>query len=156
MQMLEELHRLFAYDTWANREVLLGLKALGTGPARAIQLLAHILSAERLWLERLQNKPQSFAVWPDFPLSQCEREIEELRRLWTAYFAELTSERPLQRVDYTNSKGERWSNSILDILMHVVMHSAYHRGQIATVVRAAGHTPVYTDLIHAMRQGFVE
>ena len=40
--------------------------------------------------------------------------------------------------------------------MHVLMHSAYHRGQIAADMRAAGLTPAYTDFIHSVRQGFVE
>jgi len=39
--------------------------------------------------------------------------------------------------------------------MHVIMHSAYHRGQIATDMRAAGLTPAYTDFIHSIRRGFV-
>jgi uncharacterized damage-inducible protein DinB len=37
----------------------------------------------------------------------------------------------------------------------VVIHSAYHRGQIAADVRAAGHEPAYTDFIHATRTGRV-
>ena len=40
--------------------------------------------------------------------------------------------------------------------MHVIMYSVYHRGQIASNVRAEGLTPAYTDFIHAVRQGFVE
>jgi uncharacterized damage-inducible protein DinB len=36
------------------------------------------------------------------------------------------------------------------------MHSAYHRGQVALEMRAAGHQPAYTDFIHAVRQGFLE
>ena len=40
-----------------------------------------------------------------------------------------------------------------DILTHVTMHSAYHRGQIAADVRVAGFTPAYTDFIHAVRTG---
>jgi uncharacterized damage-inducible protein DinB len=43
-----------------------------------------------------------------------------------------------------------------DILTHVVAHSAYHRGQIAAAVRAAGGAPAYTDFIHAARRGLVE
>lgn len=43
-----------------------------------------------------------------------------------------------------------------DILTHVLMHSAYHRGQIASHMRANGKTPAYTDFIHAVRQGFVK
>ena len=37
--------------------------------------------------------------------------------------------------------------------MHVIMHSAYHRGQIAADVRAAGLTPAYTDFIHQRAPG---
>jgi uncharacterized damage-inducible protein DinB len=40
--------------------------------------------------------------------------------------------------------------------MHVIMHSAYHRGQIAADTRAAGFTPAYTDFIHAIRNEFVD
>jgi len=41
-------------------------------------------------------------------------------------------------------------------LTHVIMHSAYHRGQIALEMRAAGMEPAHTDFIHAVRQGLVE
>ena len=156
MDMLQEFRRLFTYDAWANHEVLTSLTALDPAPARTVRLLAHILSAERLWLERLQKKTQSYPVWPDFTAAQCAAEAAELQQLWTDYLTELTADKLSQAIDYKNSKGEFWTNSILDILMHVVTHSAYHRGQIATAVRAAGHTPVYTDLIHAVRQKLVE
>ena len=43
-----------------------------------------------------------------------------------------------------------------DVLTHVILHSAYHRGQVALAMRAAGMEPAYTDFIHAVRQGFVE
>ena len=59
-------------------------------------------------------------------------------------------------MSYRNSQGETWSSRKDDILMHVVMHSAYHRGQIAADMRIAGLVPAYTDFIHSVRQGFVE
>jgi uncharacterized damage-inducible protein DinB len=59
-------------------------------------------------------------------------------------------------ITYRNTKGEPWTNSVGDILMHVTMHSAYHRGQIAAAMRAEGHAPAYTDFIHGARQGFFE
>jgi uncharacterized damage-inducible protein DinB len=60
-----------------------------------------------------------------------------------------------QQASYTNTKGEDWANTVGDILTHVLLHSAYHRGQVAAEVRAAGLTPALTDYIHAVRQGFV-
>ena len=41
-------------------------------------------------------------------------------------------------VAYRNSKGEFWTSTVADILTHVVLHAAYHRGQIAAAVREAG------------------
>ena len=53
-------------------------------------------------------------------------------------------------------ENELWSSRVGDILMHVLFHSAYHRGQIALQMRASGVAPAYTDYIHAVRQEFVE
>ncbi|MGH9479278.1 MAG: DinB family protein [Terriglobales bacterium] len=39
-----------------------------------------------------------------------------------------------------------------DILMHVALHSGYHRGQIAADMRSGGLEPAYTDYIHWRRQ----
>jgi uncharacterized damage-inducible protein DinB len=61
-----------------------------------------------------------------------------------------------RKIQYTNSKGESYLNEVQDILMHVVMHSVYHRGQIASDVRSMGFQPAYTDFIHAVRHHFVE
>jgi uncharacterized damage-inducible protein DinB len=156
MGMAEYLRRLFEYDDWANREVLATLRAGGTPPARSLQLMGHILSAGRLWLERLQGHKRTHPVWPDFTLPQCEREAAELAVLWRKYL-DATNEANLSgSISYNNSKGESWSSRKQDILLHVVMHSAYHRGQIAADMRAAGLTPAYTDFIHAVRQGLVE
>ena len=81
------------------------------------------------------------------------RRRSSLERQWLEYLrtvADLS-----QTFAYKNTKGEAWSSSIGDVLTHVLMHSAYHRGQIASHMREQGHTPAYTDFIHAVRQGHV-
>ncbi|MGD0569830.1 MAG: DinB family protein [Candidatus Sulfotelmatobacter sp.] len=156
MELLEHLRRQFAYDAWANREVLAGLRTSTRHPARPLQLLAHILSAERLWLERIRKQPQSQPVWPEFSLEQCAVQIDELVLLWREHFDGLSPAGLVEPVTYKNSKGEAWTSSVQDILTHVLMHSAYHRGQIATQVRAGGEAPAYTDFIHAVRQGQIK
>ena len=118
--------------------------------------MAHILSAERLWLERLRKQPQSLPVWPDFTLDQCEEQIVNFARLSREFLDQISPAGLSQTVVYKNSKGEPWTSTVEDILTHVVLHSAYHRGQIASLVRAGGEQPAYTDFIHAVRQGLVE
>ena len=151
VNVADYLRRQFVYDGWANREVLKAIRAAGNEDQRSLQLMAHILAAGRVWLERLQQVPQSVPVWPESDLAHCEAEAERLERQWLEYLktvADLS-----QSVTYKNTKGEGWSSSIGDVLTHVLMHSAYHRGQIASHMREQGHTPAYTDFIHAVRQG---
>jgi uncharacterized damage-inducible protein DinB len=156
MELVEHLRRQFAYDEWANREVLNVLKNSAGDATRSRQLLAHILSAEQLWLERILQQPQSMAVWPDLGFEQCELQIADLKQRWHRFFEQLTPARLTEKISYKNSKGDSWASSLQDILTHVVVHSAYHRGQIASQVRAGGETPAYTDFIHAVRSGMIE
>ncbi len=118
--------------------------------------MSHILGAERLWLERLKQQPQSIAVWPEPSLDWCQTEALELSRLWREYLELITVGDIWQMISYKNSKGEEYSSAISDILTHVVMHSVYHRGQIASQMRESGQSPAYTDFIHAIRQGYVK
>jgi uncharacterized damage-inducible protein DinB len=149
--MSAHFRELFLYDEWANREVICELRKLESPSARAIELLAHILSAQHLWLERLGKQPQSYPVWPNWDLAECEKQVATLSDLWGQY----VQESPKEAASYKNTAGESWRSEAEDVLMHVIMHSAYHRGQIAIVVRQAGFTPAYTDYIHGVRKGFV-
>jgi uncharacterized damage-inducible protein DinB len=156
VNLADYLRRQFTYDAWANQEVLAAIRTSGGDTTRSLQLMSHVLAAERVWLERLKQMPQSVAVWPEPDLARCEAEAAELQRLWFEYLELATSADLSQSISYRNSKGESWTSTILDVLTHVVMHSAYHRGQIASHMREQGTTPAYTDFIHAARQGLVK
>jgi uncharacterized damage-inducible protein DinB len=155
MDAIAHYTRLFAYDAWANQEVLANLRGAQTPPPRALKYLAHILAAERLWLERLEQREEKPLVWPEFTLDRCQEQTAELARLWNNYLAAHGEADLAQPIRYKNSKGKSWSSRKDDVLMHVIMHSAYHRGQIAADVRAAGLTPAYTDFILSVRQRFI-
>lgn len=155
MNLADYLRKEFAYNAWANQEAVTAIRAAGGENTRSIRLMAHILGAERVWLERLRRVPQSVLVWPEPDLARCEAEANTLSREWHEYLELATAGDVSQTVSYKNSKGESWDSAIVDVLTHVMMHSAYHRGQIASNMRSVGQTPAYTDFIHAVRQGLV-
>jgi uncharacterized damage-inducible protein DinB len=150
--MTDALARLIRYDGWANRETLDSIPQ-GNTPPRSLRWMNHIVAVELLWVSRMTGKRAPLPVWPDLSLEDCAHHLNgasgELR--------ESITYQPLsQPITYTNSKGEAWTSTVEDILTHVVIHSAYHRGQIASDLRTAGHEPAYTDYIHAMRQRLLE
>jgi uncharacterized damage-inducible protein DinB len=152
---ISDLRRLFAYDSWANREVLASLSGNGPSP-QSIRLMAHILGAAEVWYSRIQGQKPALAVWPELDVLSCQEHEARLHALWSKYLDEIKPGQLSIPVSYKNTKGELWTSKVDDILLHVVMHSAYHRGQIAADTRAAGYTPVYTDFIQAVRGGLIE
>ena len=156
MDPIEHFSRLFAYDGWANQEVLTNLRATRTQLPQALKLMSHIFAAERLWMERLEQKPQTFPVWPEFTAEECERQASELPVLWKNIWPPAAKPNWPGPSAYQNSQGETFSSRKDDILTHLITHSSHHRGQVAAAVRAAGFTPAYTDFIHCIRQGFVK
>ena len=156
MNLADYIRHEFSYNFWANQEVIHAIASAGSEDKRSLQLMSHIFAAERLWLERLKQQPQSMPVWPEFDLKASQEQLDELSKLWNEHLELITAGDVAQAVSYKNSKGEPWTSSIVDVLTHVVMHSAYHRGQIASHMRESGQTPAYTDFIHGVRQGFVK
>lgn len=152
----EHFRRMFAYDHWANRECLSAVSAGSSAFSDVLRLIGHTLSAQKLWLERLRQVPQSTPVWPSSTLQDCTTLADEMSSAWKKYLDQLPPHGLEETIEYRNSKGEPWSSRVEDVLMHVLFHSAYHRGQVALQMRAAGMQPAYTDFIHAVRTGLVE
>jgi uncharacterized damage-inducible protein DinB len=151
--LLGRIQREFGYNTWANREVLRSLKKAQTVPDRAHAIMGHIVGAEWLWLARLGHGSPAMAVWPTLALPRCTEQLTALSGAWQRYLEKLDANSLVQKVRYTNSKGEEWSSAVADILTHVVLHSSYHRGQIATLLGQAGETAAYSDYIECIRRG---
>jgi uncharacterized damage-inducible protein DinB len=148
---MEHLRKLVDHLVWADARVLEGLRTTAGSDARALELYAHVLGAEHVWLARISGKPPSVPVWPMLTLDGCARLASEnvtaLRRL----LADATPELLAQEVRYTNSAGRTYDSKLDDILLHVALHGTYHRGQVALIVRMAGGVPAPTDYIAYVR-----
>lgn len=155
MTGIARFRQLLEHDAWANAAALASVGA-GPAPASARAWMAHIVGAEHLWLARLHQRPPEMPVWPDLDLETCAARLTDLASEWTQFLQSLDEDALADGVAYRNSKGEFWTSTVADILTHVVLHAAYHRGQVAAAVREAGGEPAYTDFIHAVRTGLIE
>jgi uncharacterized damage-inducible protein DinB len=146
------LSRLVAHMRWADALVADALEAEANADAESVRLFAHIASVEHLWYSRIVGRTPDHAVWPLLSTS----ESRELAAQHASLFATLiddADDAALARViEYRNSAGRAYRNSVSDILLHTAMHGEHHRGQIARLVRAAGCEPPYTDYIQFARR----
>lgn len=135
---------------WADERVLESLRQPGV-PQRALDLYAHVLGTEHVWLTRVEQRPRTVPVWPSMTLEECAQLAVENRRAFRACMDRLTSDDVRRIVHYRNSAGDEYENAIEDILLHVAMHGSYHRGQVTLLVRDAGAEPQPTDFIAFVR-----
>ncbi len=143
----DSLARMFAHAAWANDLLIEELRAKPMPDQPEIQLLLdHVVAAEHLWLSRIAGSPPRVAVWPALSAAECAALAEENAAAFQALLR-LDTDGLERVVHYRNSAGREFDNTVRDILLHVALHGHYHRGQIATRMRAAGRTPVYTDYI---------
>jgi uncharacterized damage-inducible protein DinB len=148
---VQYLSRLVSHLAWADDRVLAALRSATTPDASCRELFAHILAAEHVWLARLKGETPNHPVWPALSLEQCAGLVGANQRALSAYVEGLTAADLSRGVRYTNSAGREFTSSIEDILLHVGLHGAYHRGQIAWALRKGGSVPIATDYIAFVR-----
>lgn len=144
-QMKAFFHQLFDYNYHCNRKLLEACGGMDALPGKTGTLFSHILNAHHIWNTRMLGEPASFDVWQEHDCSAWEELHYENQR---ATFEIITNADSFEsRVTYENSEGRSYSNSLMDILFHIVNHSTYHRGQIAIAFREAGLEPLPQDYI---------
>ena len=148
--MLDEIKRLFEYENWALEQDFATLD--GVTNDQALAMLAHLLAAKQIWLVRLNARDSSsLKTHPLLSLSECRILSEDLNAGYENFISSLDDVGLNSTISYKNTKGQEFTTSIGDILLHVAFHSAYHRGQIALLLRENGDTAVNTDFISFTR-----
>ena len=154
---------LLAYNAWANRRLLRATAALsrellrrdlGTSHGSAWTTLLHIAWGEWLWLGRCQGAaPRGLDPRDCGDLPDLEARWAEIGRDQVAFVARLSAPDLARRISYENPPGTPWTYPLEEMLRHVVNHSTYHRGQVASQLRQLGITPLPTDYLVFFDEG---
>lgn len=154
---------LYAYNEWANARIFSAAGELdqevfttprGSSFSSIRDTVAHIATSEWVWLRRWRGEsPSAQPEWSSLQdaaaLTEKLREVAADRAAFLRELADADLARPLA---YRNLKGDDFSEPLVDQLVHVVNHSSYHRGQVATLSRQAGFAAPATDLIVFKRE----
>lgn len=146
--MNERLIDLFEYTHHFNKQMIHYISEnISAVDGKTISLINHTLNAQQIWNSRILGE-KKFEVWQINPLGN----LEEINDRNLAKSIEILNNYDLdKRIEYQNSKGAKFENSIFDMLFHAINHSTYHRGQINSLLKQNGLTPILTDYIFYKR-----
>jgi uncharacterized damage-inducible protein DinB len=159
----EKIRVLYEYNAWANHRVLDACttlkeeqftRDLGSSFHSVRDTLAHIMDVEWLYLERWNGRsPNDLPPAESYPNhANVTVRWKEIEQDLNHFVARRDAAGLEQRIDYRNTKGAAFSNPLWEMLLHLVNHSTYHRGQVTTLLRQLGTKPASTDLILFYRQ----
>lgn len=118
-------------------------------PEKSMQLLNHLINAQQIWNERILEQQPFVDVWEIRPLENLKT-INKSNYIQSLEILETTELN--KKIDYKNSKEIPFSNTVQEIIFHIINHATYHRAQIASDLKANGIEAINTDYIFYRRK----
>jgi len=148
---------LLLYMLWADRTMLGAVRPVspehltreaGVSFGSLLGTMGHALSSQKVWLSRflgqqLERRPTR-DDYPDLP--SWIQGWEETASQIEAFLAGLTDDQLAATIAWTDFSGVPHSRPLWQVLLHLVNHSTYHRGQVVSLLRQMGYPPPGTDL----------
>lgn len=157
------IQQLFEYNAWANKRVI--DTCAGLSPQQLAQnvggsfgslrnLLAHIVDVEWLYLERRRGRaPASLPRAESYSdIAALTARFQEVNREFVEAQRGLSAEELSRTIEFRNTKGTLYRHELWEMLVHLVNHSTYHRGQVTVLLRNLGAKPNATDMIAFFRE----
>lgn len=134
--MKEHFIKLLDYDRHSNLQLLPVIIKTGQ-PQRAVEVMAHILSVQQIWLDRCNGSSSAtaFTAWPNWTADTFEATIHSNHADWLAF---LDNTDLSHSIDYKNLAGTPFNSKLIDIYTHMINHGTHHRGQIGQLLKFAG------------------
>ena len=136
--MKEHFINLLKYDRFAN-DLIAETISKANNPEKPVKLMAHLLAAQQVWLDRCAGLPQTLTtVWPDWEAKTLPDIIAANNSGWLNYVEGLQSTDFDSIISYKTLKGDSYENKLGDILTHLINHGTHHRAQAGQHLIAAG------------------
>ncbi len=138
-------NQMFDYNFYCNKKIIEQCIAMETVPDDAIKLFSHILNAHHIWNSRILKIPSKYSIWQLHDVKEWEDIHYENQR--NSFEITSNADDFEDRIDYESSEGRLFTNTLQDMLFHIINHSTQHRGQIAKDFRKKGLDPLILDYV---------
>lgn len=156
---MNTIQSLFAQKSWANNELFNVLATVSPEQHAAmvhtaIRILNHIHVVDRIFRAHLLGEPHGYSatnteVTPE--LGELQFGVAETDAWFESYSAAVADTQLAQRIAFRFTDEDAGTMSRQEMLMHVVMHGSYHRGNVGQLLKSICVAPprdLYTKFLH--------
>lgn len=142
-------NELFDYNYYCNKKIIEQCLSMQQVPDNTQKLFSHILNAHHWWNTRILGSDSKLNSWDIHDVKDWGDIHYENQR--DSFEIVTNADSFDKRIDYENSEGRLFTNTLKDILFHIINHSTNHRGQIATDFRNNDLEPLVLDYVFYKR-----
>lgn len=142
-------NQLIDYNFYCNKKLIDQCIEIGEVPERSRHLFSHILNSHHIWNSRILEKYPEYNVFDEHPIDTWGDIHYENQR--SSFEIIVNADDFERRIHYSNSQQHTFSNTLGEILFHIINHSTHHRGQIVADLRNHGLEPPVLDYIFYKR-----
>ncbi len=158
---LTVLKSLFEYKAWANAELFDVLSSVTSEPDlhTAIRTLNHIYVVDRIFRAHLLGQQHGYEAsnTKDTPtLESLRAAVAETDAWYQDYVAGMDEGALAERLRFRFTDGDSGLMSREEMLMHVITHGGYHRGNVGQVLKNISVAPprdILTKFLHVSEPG---
>ena len=134
---------LFEYNRYMNNLLIVAIVEKNDLVSdKTLEWMNHILNAQQRWNSRIRPGQQLYGTWDLHALEELSGINEDNFQTSISIIGEFALE---TLIEYKGPDGNIFKNPVRDMLFHIINHSTYHRGQIASDFRQNGLEPLETD-----------
>ena len=153
------LHSLFTYKAWSNNQLFVALAKVDSVTQQearhnATRILNHIYVVDQIFAAHLSGAVQSLTATntTETPTLAALQDGAAMLDAWYVdYTADLSPEQLAENIAFTFTDGDKGLMTREEMLTHVSLHGAYHRGAAGRIMVQLGTTPprdLYTRFLH--------
>ena len=156
---MKTIQSLFAQKSWANNELFNALAAVNDAEHAeavhtAIRTLNHSYVVDRIFQAHLLGEPHGYTATnteatPE--LDDLQFSVAETDAWYESYVSRSSAQALGESLTFRFTDGDAGTMTREEMLLHVVTHGSYHRGNVGQVLKSISVAPprdLYTKFLH--------
>ena len=156
---MKYLETLFAQKTWANNELFNALAAVQLeahveSVTAAVRTLNHIFVVDQIFLAHLSGQQHGYkgTNTEETPeLGHLQFAVAEVDAWYMRYVKEIQEHELKQPIRFHFTDGDTGEMTKEEMLLHVITHGSYHRGNVGQILKSIAVPPprdLLTKFLH--------